>query len=197
MRGGGHARPTSPPRQGLLLPVRQLGGPDPPPRLLGGPDPRRAAKDGSGALAERPLSRKARRRAGNAAAGGNGGGNGGGGNGGKGGQAGPPVLRFEDIKALPPTAAVAALYDQLPHLSKADGMRFGSVDALRAHLDWVFIYNQRKRSRAAGGASRCWMEAAAAWMASPLPGSDTSSAPAGLGGGPGGGARREIGRAHV
>jgi len=165
-----------------------------PTRPLGAPDSLRFPPVGDGAPAERPLSRKARRRAGAAAGngggrGGGGGAGGGGGGGGdaKGGGGAPPCKRFEDIKVVPPTAAVAALYEQLPHLSKADGMRFGSVDALRSHLDWVFAYNQQKRSRAAGGASRCWNEPLAAWVAAPLPGSGASAAPASFGGGAGGG----------
>jgi len=177
--------PGSPQRQARLLPTRPLGP----------PDSLRFPPVGDGAPAERPLSRKARRRAGAAAGngGGRGGGGGAGGGGGPGGDAkggggAPPCTRFEDIKVVPPTAAVAALYEQLPHLSKADGMRFGSVDALRSHLDWVFAYNQRKRSRAAGGASRCWLEPLAAWVAAPLPGSGAAAAPASLGGGAGGGA---------
>jgi len=102
---GGH--PGSPQRQARLLPTRPLGP----------PDALRFPPVGDGAPAERPLSRKARRRAGAAAGngGGRGGGGGAGGGGGPGGDAkggggAPPCTRFEDIKVVPPTAAVAALY---------------------------------------------------------------------------------------
>lgn len=75
----------------------------------------------------------------------------------------PPALKFSDLKNISHASAVRALYTELPHLSKSDGMRFASKDALRKHLDWLFAQNRRKRARdlrnlGAGGISRCWYE---------------------------------------
>lgn len=74
----------------------------------------------------------------------------------------PIPLKFADLKTISHAAAVRSLYTELPHLSKSDGMRFSTKEALREHLDWLFRQNRRKRARSqsvvVGGTSRCWYE---------------------------------------
>lgn len=59
-------------------------------------------------------------------------------------------------------ASVRALYTELPHLSKSDGMRFAAKEELRDHLDWLFKQNRRKQAQSQnvviGGLSRCWYD---------------------------------------
>lgn len=74
----------------------------------------------------------------------------------------PQPLKYSDIKSTSHAAAVRALYTELPHLSKSDGMRFATTEALRQHLDWLFAQNRRKRARernlSSAGMSRCWYD---------------------------------------
>lgn len=69
-------------------------------------------------------------------------------------------LKFSQLDGMSHASAVRALYVDLPHLSKGDGMRFATKEQLRNHLDWVFQQNRRKRSIAnresLGGHSRSW-----------------------------------------
>mmetsp|Transcript_2857 Transcript_2857/g.5327 ORF Transcript_2857/g.5327 Transcript_2857/m.5327 type:complete len:305 (+) Transcript_2857:101-1015(+) len=50
----------------------------------------------------------------------------------------PMCASFDKIRVAPHGPAVHALYDGLTWVSKADGMRFATVDAYRKHLDWLF-----------------------------------------------------------
>lgn len=72
----------------------------------------------------------------------------------------PTPLKFSQLDGMSHASAVRALYVDLPHMSKGDGMRFATKEQLRNHLDWVFQQNRRKRSIAnresLGGHSRSW-----------------------------------------
>ncbi len=74
-----------------------------------------------------------------------------------------PPMKFAAVRTASHTAFVRALYTDLPHLSKSDGMRFATTAEFRSHLDWLFARNRRKRARdrdlpSGGGLSRCWFD---------------------------------------
>ncbi|PXF49145.1 Pre-mRNA cleavage complex 2 protein Pcf11 [Gracilariopsis chorda] len=73
-----------------------------------------------------------------------------------------PVLLFANLKNMSHHAGVRSLYTDLPYLSKSDGMRFATKEALREHLDWLFRQNRRKRGTreqvVVGGQSRGWFD---------------------------------------
>lgn len=74
-----------------------------------------------------------------------------------------PLMKFAAVRTASHTSSVRALYTDLPHLSKSDGMRFATKAEFRAHLDWLFVRNRRKRARdrdlpTGGGLSRCWYD---------------------------------------
>eukprot|EP00178_Gracilaria_changii_P027601 TRINITY_DN893_c0_g1_i1.p1 TRINITY_DN893_c0_g1~~TRINITY_DN893_c0_g1_i1.p1 ORF type:complete len:809 (-),score=140.83 TRINITY_DN893_c0_g1_i1:1448-3631(-) len=75
----------------------------------------------------------------------------------------PTVLTFAELKGMSHHAGVRSLYTDLPYLSKSDGMRFATKEALREHLDWLFRQNRRKRGTkeqvVVGGQSRGWFDA--------------------------------------
>ena len=80
----------------------------------------------------------------------------------------PTTLKFSDLKTMSHASVVRSLYTELPHLSKSDGMRFATKEALREHLDWLFQQNRRKRARpegtAVGGRSRCWYDSLSVFL---------------------------------
>ncbi|KAI0560869.1 hypothetical protein FGB62_98g079 [Gracilaria domingensis] len=78
------------------------------------------------------------------------------------------VLTFADLKGMSHHAGVRSLYTDLPYLSKSDGMRFATKEALREHLDWLFRQNRRKRGTkeqvVVGGQSRGWFDTMDAFL---------------------------------
>jgi CID domain len=100
----------------------------------------------------------------------------------------PHVLRFADLKSMSHADVVRSLYTELTFLSKSDGMRFRTQMALRAHMDWLFAQNKRKRARdrATGGSgvSRCWYDATPVFLGTATatdPGAAFSKTPLTLG----------------
>jgi len=77
--------------------------------------------------------------------------------------AGGPQLcaSFELLKSSAHDGAVRLLYDDLQHVSRMDGSRFATKDQLRAHLDWLFEHQKRKRKSAAH--SRTWFATESDW----------------------------------
>ncbi len=77
-------------------------------------------------------------------------------------------MPFSAIRTTSHTAFVREIYTDLPHLSKSDGMRFATKEELRAHLDWLFARNRRKRARdqnlSSARISRCWFDAVSKFL---------------------------------
>lgn len=108
-----------------------------------------------------------------------------------------PPPKYSELKTISHAPAVRALYTELPHLSKSDGMRFATTEGLRDHLDWLFRRNRLRRARrdrlSIGGSSRCWFDTLAVFLgqtsgpSGPSSGVGTMSGTAGNGGGGSGG----------
>lgn len=98
--------------------------------------------------------------------------------------AGPEPLSYSAIRTTSHTAFVRGLYTDLPHLSKSDGMRFASKEELRAHLDWLFARNRRKRARDRNmttvGLSRCWLDPLSVFLGETSAASAAPSASSGV-----------------
>ena len=63
---------------------------------------------------------------------------------------------WKDVEGDGYKLVVKGLYDEMEHVSKTDGMRFGTLEDLRVHMDWLFKRNRLKRTRATANRSRCW-----------------------------------------
>lgn len=91
----------------------------------------------------------------------------------------PTPLKFSQLDGMSHASAVRALYVDLPHMSKGDGMRFATKEQLRNHLDWVFQQNKRKRSitnrESLGGHSRSWYAKANIFIRQGLSDKDASN----------------------
>ncbi|KAK4524206.1 hypothetical protein GAYE_SCF02G2105 [Galdieria yellowstonensis] len=74
------------------------------------------------------------------------------------------ITDFNLLRKLDHSFIVSKLYDDLQLVSEYDGSRFATREDLRQHLDWLFEWNKRLKSRREGGVCRMWYSSVHEWI---------------------------------